>query len=223
MQIICIVQYRKNLMSHNPTTETYTELQKAYDFFNQALFANQLPSCLITLQRRSRTYGYFSAKRFQHTQAGTFADEIAMNPDHFKTESLQKVLSTLVHEMVHLQQAYFGKPSRKGYHNREWASMMKTVGLIASSTGEPGGNQVGQCVSHYIETGGQFEKTCQTLINNGFKLSWADTLGDQRKTITSTPGRWRYHCKQCGLIAWAKPKTTLICGTCKQPLWGETK
>jgi len=45
---------------NNPTEEAYTELQKAYDFFNHALFGNKLPPCLITLQRKARTYGYFA-------------------------------------------------------------------------------------------------------------------------------------------------------------------
>ena len=48
----------------NPTHQTYSELQHAYDHFNQALFGGQLPSCLITLQREKRSYGYFSSKRF---------------------------------------------------------------------------------------------------------------------------------------------------------------
>ncbi len=98
----------------NPTKETYSELQKAYDHFNQTLFSNKLPACLITLQRKPHTAGYFSPDRFQHTRTKAVTDEIAMNPDHFKTRDLSNVLSTLVHEMVHLQQAYFGNPSRKG-------------------------------------------------------------------------------------------------------------
>ena len=47
-----------------PTQETYNELQMAYDHFNERLFGGQLPSCLITLQREKRTFGYFSAARF---------------------------------------------------------------------------------------------------------------------------------------------------------------
>lgn len=34
-----------------PTQETYDELQRAYEFFNQRLFESALPPCLITLQR----------------------------------------------------------------------------------------------------------------------------------------------------------------------------
>src|SRR5699024_9851145 len=43
-----------------PTSEAYDELQIAYDHFNEHLFNNALPQCLITLQREKRTYGYFS-------------------------------------------------------------------------------------------------------------------------------------------------------------------
>ena len=83
--IKCIVQYINIKAMKNPTEEAYTELQKAYDFFNHALFESKLPPCLITLQRKARTYGYFSPSRFEHTQIGTLTDEISMNPDHFKT------------------------------------------------------------------------------------------------------------------------------------------
>ena len=47
-----------------PTRETYSELQQAYEHFNQRLFDDALPHCLITLQREKRTCGYFSAARF---------------------------------------------------------------------------------------------------------------------------------------------------------------
>ncbi len=197
----------------NPTKETYAELQKAYDFFNRALFSGKLPHCLITLQRRAHTQGYFSLHRFQHTsKKEMLADEIAMNPDHFKTEPLTKILSTLVHEMVHVQQAYFGTPSRKGYHNKQWANMMDAVGLIPSSTGEAGGERVGQHMSHYTSRGGKFDQACKTLLASGFKLSWADKFGDQK--IKPSVGRIKYTCESCNLNAWAKQNVALICGEC---------
>src|SRR5205809_476125 len=48
----------------NPTEQAYRELQQAYDVFNRRLFAGQLPPCLITMQRKNRTYGYFSGDRW---------------------------------------------------------------------------------------------------------------------------------------------------------------
>ena len=65
--------------------------------------------------------------------------EIALNPDTFEDRTDMEILNTLAHEMCHLWQHYFGKPSRGGYHNREWATMMEKIGLMPSSTSEPGG------------------------------------------------------------------------------------
>src|SRR5262245_14971271 len=36
-----------------------------------------------------------------------------------------QILSTLVHEMVHGEQHHYGKPSRGGYHNKQWADWME--------------------------------------------------------------------------------------------------
>ena len=150
-----------------PTEEAYTELQQAYDFFNIHLFAAQLLPCLITMQRRNHSYGYFCGSRWaNHT--GTIRDEIAMNPAHFVTRSIADVLSTLVHEMVHLWQHHYGKPSRSGYHNTEWADKMESVGLIPSDSGQPGGKRTGQHMTHYIHNQGRFANTCEKLRQSGF-------------------------------------------------------
>jgi hypothetical protein len=75
-------------------------------------------------------------------------------------------------------------------------------------------------MSHYIEPDGIFEKSCQTLIKNGFKLSWADKFGYQ-KSKKST-GRLKYTCSNCKLNAWAKPDVLLFCGSCQLALVNQT-
>jgi hypothetical protein len=42
-----------------------------------------------------------------------------------------------VHEMAHVWQHAHGKPSRNGYHNKEWAAKMDERGLIPSDTHPP--------------------------------------------------------------------------------------
>ncbi len=111
-----------------PTKETYDRFQQAYEHFNKALFENALPNALITLQRRKGTFGYFAGARFSDVN-GRPADEIALNPAHFASRALPEILSTLMHEMVHLWQHHHGTPGRGRYHNREWAEKMKAVGL----------------------------------------------------------------------------------------------
>ncbi|TDR30239.1 SprT-like domain-containing protein [Hydromonas duriensis] len=156
-----------------PTKQAYDELQWAYDTFKQKLFGGQLPYCLITLQREKNTCGYFSAKRFAN-QSGVVTDEIAINPSYFAVSPLIEIMQTLVHEMVHLWQFHFGKPGRGRYHNKEWADKMERIGLMPSSTGQPGGAKTGDSMADYAIEGGLFLKTCAGLLDEHFKLSWYD-------------------------------------------------
>jgi hypothetical protein len=172
-----------------------------------------LPDCLITLQRKNGAYGYFSGDSFATPDGSSLTDEIALNPVHFR-RATEASLSTLVHEMVHLRQYHFGAPSRTGYHNREWASMMSETGLIASDTGAPGGRQVGQKVSHYVETGGAFEVACAELLSSGFDALLMDCSSDKEARGKKAESKTRYICFNCLAKAWAKPKIRLICGDC---------
>lgn len=163
-----------------PTQETYFELQRAYDFFNDRLFSGRLPYCLITLQREKHTRGYFSSRRFVGRKDGAYTDEIAMNPSYFGIRSIVESLSTLVHEMTHLDQQHHGKPGRGRYHNKEWADLMIGIGLHPSNTGKPGGKMTGDQMTHYIIEGGAFDLACQELITQNFTLSWIDRFPPER-------------------------------------------
>jgi hypothetical protein len=208
-----------------PTLETYGELQAAYDHYNRELFHDALPPCLITLHREShKVLGYFSHKRFVRLADGrTATDEIAMNPIHFAGRTLTAVLSTLVHEMVHLWQAHFGNPSRKAYHNKEWAEKMKSIGLQPSDTGETGGKETGQKMNHYIIAGGAFDKANAVLLQGGFALSWADAaIIDKVAKPKKSGARVKYTCPGCGANAWGKGELHLICADCDQSMPGDT-
>jgi predicted SprT family Zn-dependent metalloprotease len=221
-----------------PTDDTYSELQQAYDFFNVELFNNQLPACLITLQREKKTYGYFSAQRFVRREDGMKTDEIAMNPAYFAVCPVLEVMQTLVHEMVHLWQQHFGKPGRRRYHNKEWAYKMEAVGLMPSSTGKPGGKKTGESVADYPIDGGPFMSACDRFLKD-FKLSWMDrfparhvtaqaleaagegmssNLGDLGVSLDesshSKPTRTKYTCPTCETNVWGKPTLKLVCGEC---------
>lgn len=155
------------------TQQTYDELTRAYEYFNRELFGGALPGCLITLQRKKNSCGYYSRKRFGRAD-GVMVDEIAMNPSVFAVRPVEAVLSTLVHEQCHQWQEHFGKPGRRGYHNAEWAEKMEEVGLIPSATGRPGGKKSGEHMSHYIDRDGRFYAAVRALLETGFGLSWYD-------------------------------------------------
>jgi hypothetical protein len=210
-------------MNPSPTSQTYASLTAAYDYFNAGLFDGELPPCLITMQRHKGAYGYFSSERFASADNPTdITDEIALNPAHFATRSAAAVLSTLAHEMAHLWQHHFGTPSRTGYHNKEWAVKMREIGLIPTDTGEPGGKDTGQRVTHMIEEGGLFARVCSAFLATSPAVLYQDRAGDdsavrKKKAASKT----KYTCPTCGLNAWAKPDAPLICGDCESSMESE--
>jgi predicted RNA-binding Zn-ribbon protein involved in translation (DUF1610 family) len=196
------------------TPAEYKAFQGAYDFLNRELFGGSLPHVLVTLQRHARVYGYFSPERFVGRRDGGEAHELAMNPDHFGRTD-QEILSTLAHEMAHVWQQTHGRPPRRCYHDREWAAKMREIGLQPSTTGQPGGQETGQTVSHYIVPGGRFAKAYHKLEGTGFALRWQSrTEGDGTARKTKRASKTKFTCPECGQNAWGKPDSLLICGEC---------
>ena len=120
--------------------------------------------------------------------------------------------------MVHLWQHHFGSPSRRSYHNAEWAAAMLQIGLVPSNTGQPGGRITGQRMSHYVEPGGRFEGACRDLLAQGFVIEWMDRAEGSSKQTGRSGKRAKYVCPRCRLAAWAKPDAMLKCGTCDVPM-----
>jgi len=210
-------------MTASPTQISYDNLNTAYDFFNGALFEGELPPCLITLQRKNKAYGYFAGERFATREGESVIDEIALNPSHFKDRTTEEILSTLAHEMVHLWQQHYGTPSRIGYHNKEWAFKMRSIGLIPSSTGEEGGKETGQSVSHYIADEGKFARSCAALLADGFTLPYIEIQEQGETGKKKAASKTKYTCPSCNLNAWAKPDTRLKCADCDILLEPEIK
>ena len=228
-----------------PTDELYSELQEAYIFFNDNLFNGILPGCLFTLQRKQNTFGYYSSSRFLRRDARRKSDEISLNPIFFAFRSIEQTLSTLLHEMVHQWQTHFGKPSRSGYHNREWSEKMESLGLMPSNTGEVGGNRVGQKMTHYIIEGGAFALTCEKLLQMGVMISWVDIVAkrvplsvevllgrsqpDEVKTAVvtdqqqNTKIKIKYTCPICATNIWGKPGLLVGCLNCNIPFEKNSK
>lgn len=194
-----------------PTTELYNELQEIFDFFNQKLFKGDLPQCLIVLQRSRSSSGYF-AYSYWVNEKGKKIDEIALNPSYFQDNNLKKILSTLVHEMCHLWQSYFGTPGKNGWHNQEWAKKMEDIGLIPSHNGKEGGRKTGYKMSDFILPNGLYEQTFNELQKLGGNVSWIETVKKEHKTY---PKKIKYVCNNCNIKVWGKSNLKIICEECK--------
>lgn len=193
------------------TAKQYLSLQEAFKFFNDKLFNNGLPECLITFQRKKGCGGYFSPKRFESRLDNTIQiSEIALNVALFTGKTDKYILSILVHEMVHHWQDVFGKPGRGNYHNEEWATKMFEIGLMASSTGKEFGKQTGQSMSHYILTGDKFDVCCDELLARGACLDYNSRENPKNPKKNKT----KYQCPCCETNVWGKPELNLLCVDC---------
>lgn len=170
-----------SVLSGKPTFDMYGFVQAAFDHFNQTLFNGELPQCLLTFQREKKVMGYFSNDRWEGKN-GT-EHEIALNPYYFVSHNPLEIFQTIVHEMCHLWQHEFGKPSRSGYHNKEWADKMESIGLMPSATGAPGGKRVGQKMSDYPIKDERFYLACVEFANAGHQLPFVDRIHAPQESV----------------------------------------
>jgi SprT-like family len=174
----------------------------------------------VTLQRHGKARGYFSPERFTGRIEKTAVHELALNPDTFTDRSDEEILSTLAHEMAHVWQQTHGKPPTRCYHDREWAAKMKEIGLQPSTTGQPGGKETGQSVTHYIVPGGPYAKAYAKLKATGFQLHW-QSAPQGAAARAKKASKTKFTCPECGQNAWAKPDALLLCGACYEDGDGE--
>lgn len=194
------------------TPVEYGGLQSAYDHFNAELFGNGLPNVLITYQRHAHTRGYFGANRFAGRVEERGTHELALNPDNFLSRSDKEILSTLTHEMCHVWQHEHGKPSKRGYHNKEWAAKMKEVGLYPSNSGMVGGKETGQQMTHYIVAAGSFDRSYERLQAKGWKLNLQSAM--RGNDSAARKSKTKFSCPSCGQNAWGKPDLAVTCTPC---------
>jgi SprT-like family len=193
------------------TKLAYITLADAYAFYNKALFRDELPHCLITMQRHRSFAGYYGANFFRHGEDKV--DEIAMNPQ-CASRPVNEVLSTLVHEMVHCWQQHFGKPGKNGYHNKQWGEKMKSIGLQPTDTGYPGGKETGTRVTHMIVEGGKFAIATAKLLSKGEISMYVDCSGGSSKKYKKN--KTIYICPDCKMKVWGKPDLKVQCYMCSE-------
>lgn len=210
-----------------PTKDQFSKYQALYDYFNEKLYEGKLPSIILNFSRKANAAGFFAPDRWISVQDNEKTHEISINPAYIATVDFIEVCQTLVHEQAHLWQMVFGKPSRTGYHNKQWADKMEGMGLMPSSTGEEGGKKLGQKMSDYIIKGGLFEVIFQKLPKD-ITLPWVANEGMLKPTDEElengsikepkVKSKIKYSCGGCGMNVWGKPDIEVYCKKCEQYL-----
>jgi hypothetical protein len=191
----------------NPTADQFGAYGLAFDYFNSALFGGCLPRCILNFSRRARSNAFFGPDWW--SRGDQYTHEISLNPDGLNRPLLVS-MSGLVHEMVHEWQHHFGKPSRRGYHNAEWADKMEEIGLMPAEGDQPGGRRTGQGIGHYVIKGGAFDKAFQAMPPE-YQLPWISGQPDRPKRADKV----KYTCVPCKVSVWGKAGLHIICGDCR--------
>lgn len=189
----------------------YDNLQRAYDYFNEKLFETELNQCMITLQRKNGVFGYYKKNTFVNSACESI-HEIALNPDKFN-RAINEILSTLVHEQIHLLCDQRGYVSRKGYHSKQWCELMKDVGLqpVSAKTGEDC-DEGGAKMTHRILSGEVFDLACNELLK---EIKFDLTSVVEIKEKKEKKKKIIYCCPECHeeLIG-KRNDLKIICGDC---------
>lgn len=235
----CIVRYTFVTFSMNdtPTEIFYGLFQYLFDEYNQLLFDGSLTDCLIVITRKKNVMGHYSHKRWLDEDENK-TDELALNPNMFHRYELTEICQTFVHEMCHGWQYHYGTPSRGGYHNKEWAEKMISVGLMPSSNGQVGGKTTGQKMSDYPIPGSKFDLFTKEVLNNKVfaqlyyeinptlmasidplkpflpQIKGLSLIQDNQTTGKKT--KIKYSCA-CSNV-WGKPDLELYCKICEEDL-----
>lgn len=216
------------------TRQQFNTLEDLFVYYNDKLFVGKLPYCLVNLSRHRQAVGFFIEKNWQ-SASGETKHEISINPDTLGMGD-EFWHSTLVHEMVHMWQFEFGKPSRYNYHNKEWALKMMDIGLMPTTTGQPGGKPIGQNMDHYVMEGRGFALAFNSISEqelSSLRLPYINTASMKLMATAADEGvgetnpeesqgeekesrsgkKIKYTCG-CGSNVWGKSGLNLHCNSC---------
>lgn len=210
----------------SPTTGQWDAYSAMFAHFNASLFGGRLPTPILNFSRHAGSLGFFAPVRWARTDGTAVTHEISINPETNAGRQPMDIASTLVHEMTHLEQEVYGKPSRGGYHNKAWALLMHAVGLQPVSYDQPG-KETGCRVLHTVKPGGAFEVAFGSLpvkampwrgrnlaVDAGLVLPPGGAGPTKLPPMPSKKNKVKYTCG-CANV-WGKPGLNMTCDDCGQ-------
>ena len=99
--------------------------------FEFKLKFEEIPAIMIDKIGRS-TYGHF---KNGHNGFG-LRNEVAINETYINEQEYWRALGTLLHELLHVEEAQSGKPSKNNYHNKAFRERAESLGLIVDQCGQ---------------------------------------------------------------------------------------
>ena len=213
-----------------PAIEEADALTSAFEYLNEELFDNMLPMVKLSLTRNPRVKKGHFAENAWVDEDGTEWHEIAINAQWYaEVQDWRLAMTTMVHEMGHLEQADKGTAGRESYHNVEYVTRMREMGVdsIDPESGDPVSS--GDRVSSALIPGSKLEQSLLDMPEEYIfpylpKLFPDDPPIPPKQQGVPTPEpkkrgvKTKYSCAKCGLNMWGKPDSRIACLDCNREM-----
>lgn len=181
----------------------YEVLYKAFDLFNEHYFNNELPKCMITLQKRKENkLGDFVVEPIWFNENQDEFYQININPINMKREP-NEILSTLLHEICHY---YCTLHNIKDYKQKVHTTNYRDVAVGHGLTCEYDDN-IGWSITSLNDESIELIKDLIEEYKDDFIF-----MHIEKKPVKKN--LFKYVCNSCGLKVYTKAEKNVICGDC---------
>lgn len=182
----------------------YEVLYKAFDLFNEHYFNNELPKCMITLQKkRENKLGSFVVEPIWFSESQDEFYQININPINMNRKP-EEILSTLLHEVCHYYCTLHKiKDCKQKVHTTDYH------GLYVEYD-----DNIGWSVTSLNDESIELIKDLIEEYKDDFVYMY---IG--KKPVKKN--LFRYICSSCGLKVYAKAEKSIVCGECRCDLMME--
>lgn len=196
-------------------------LESAFDVFNKVYFENSLPKVVITIQSNPKNFGYITVHKVWKDTEDSY-HEINIGAEYL-SRPIENVLSTLMHEMVHLYCMVNDiKDTSNGgrYHNKRFKAEAEKRNLKI---------EYAQYIGYSVTS--PTERLIEVIRENGlctdinhFRTTGSSLVvppagGEDKGTAGGSVGKKKtstrkYVCQHCGISVRATKDVNIICGDC---------
>ena len=176
--------------------ELWDGYRAAFTYFNDHLFEGTLPECILTLNAKGTSTGFFKATTWKKGERDYH--EICLNPA-LLNRSDDLIFQTLVRLMVFLWQHTYGSPNSPGYCDSEYTQKMREIGLPCEA-------EYGRNLRYSVDEKRLYAQVRPAAMQNFFPLQNFELPQPKKARI-------RHVCPQCGSKAMGAPGSRFVCIT----------
>ena len=225
------------------STELYAKIQTVIDELDKRFFSGakkeKIPEVVFAINNKCKScvVAYVQPDALYDKKTDTKLQYMGINPDYLD-RTLGEVLSTVCHELCHVYEHAYIHIARGGYHDKQWAELMRECGL------EPVYNNTSKTsVTHKIIPDGVFaefvEKFKEKHGEDYFNIVSYSTevmkrtrkeLGIEDDEDDDSPkpdnadkpikkydrNKIKYVCPGCDCKVWGKPGLNIHCNECDE-------